>query len=353
MNILFVTVNGIEDSTFGGAQASKRNYNCLTEFGNVLVYHIKKKSNKQSLKSVINGCFPPIKICDGKEIEKLIINEKIDLVFFDGSFYGNIIKKIKSLNVSKVVFYHNCEQDYISVRFGKAKSLKKYIYFKLIKKEESFITRYADYKIVFTERDKKRIENLYNTKVDAVIPIGIADSYKEQEIFNQGRKYCLLFGPAGTANIEAFDWFRIYISPFLNCKTFIAGNGFERYVDEWSNEKVEVVGYVKDISVLYQDAICVAIPLLSGGGMKIKTAEALMHGKFVFGTKEALIGYEKSINSSFVRLCNSKDEFINSINSFLATKQSFNYMARDTYLQFFSINVAAKHFEKMMETLKV
>lgn len=34
------------------------------------------------------------------------------------------------------------------------------------------------------------------------------------------------------------------------------------------------------------------MPIFSGSGMKVKTAEALMYGKFLIGTKEAFEGYE-------------------------------------------------------------
>ena len=79
---------------------------------------------------------------------------------------------------------------------------------------------------------------------------------------------------------------------------------------------MEVLGYVDDIAQLYADAACVAIPLLSGGGMKIKTAEALMFGKHIFGTDEAFVGYELEYEKVGGK-CNSAQEFIEKINAFL------------------------------------
>ena len=49
--------------------------------------------------------------------------------------------------------------------------------------------------------------------------------------------------------------------------------------------------------------------------MKTKVAEASGFGKMVFGTKEALIGYEEFLNKICV-MCNNSREFINNINDY-------------------------------------
>ncbi len=105
-------------------------------------------------------------------------------------------------------------------------------------------------------------------------------------------QYCLLLGPLVTANEETFTWFRENVSPHIKCQTIIAGKEFEKYKEEWSNENVKVIGYVEDLAKLYRNACCAAIPLFSGEGMKIKTGEALMYGKYIFGTDEDFVGYD-------------------------------------------------------------
>ena len=54
----------------------------------------------------------------------------------------------------------------------------------------------------------------------------------------------------------------------------------------------------------------VIMPIFMGGGMKVKTAEALMNGKTIFGSKEAFEGYDLE-DISGLYLCEDKDAFIN------------------------------------------
>lgn len=349
MRALFITTGGIKDAEFGGAKASIRNYNAIKHFSDVDVYHIQKRSTLKSIMSVLQGIYPPVLKKDVKIIRSMLIKKNYNFVFMDCSHFGCIAKTVKEANIPLAMFFHNCESDYNKIRFGNNKTIKSVVYQKLIDKGERDSIKYADYKMVFTSRDKQRIENLYATSVDAVIPIGMTDQYKKSK--SKG-EYCLLFGPLGTANEEAFSWFISNVAPYLNCKTVIVGKGFEKYKGIWDTEKVSVKGFVNEVSEAYDGAACVAIPLLSGGGMKIKTAEALMFGKYIFGTDEAFVGYDFEENQVGGR-CNSSEEFINAINQFLDTKvECFNSYSREQYLEKYSLEAGIREFEKLEKFLR-
>ena len=343
--ILFVTANGIEDSSYGGPKGSIRNYKCLQKFGNVDVYWIKRKSSIKSFFSILQGFFPPIDKEDIKAL-KQALEKPYDLVFFDGSIYGKLIDVVKSCKT--VVFYHNCEFDFNEVRFGAKPSLKKFVYKYLIKKEEQHITKTANYRITFSERDADRISGLYGKKVESIIPLGIEDKYQETELI-EAEKTCLLLGAICEANIEGYGWFVNNVSPKLNCTTIIAGKGFEKYRELWESDKVIVKGYVDNLSDEYARATCVAIPLFSGGGMKVKTVEALMFGKTIFGTSEAFSGFDFDLKD-VAYLCNDEIEFVDSINTYLSNKQetSFNLKARQVYKDKYSIDSAEDEFFRMI-----
>lgn len=346
MKMLFITCNGIENAAFGGAKASIRNYELLKQFGEVNVMTIQKKSNAASAVSILQGYFPPAGKGDLKAVKKSL--GEYDLVFFDGSHFGNIIKYVRSQNVKTICFFHNCEYDYIEVRFGQRNSLKKSIYKRLIAKQERLAAQCADRNIAFTQRDAERISRLYKVAIPRIVPLSLIDIYEKRPLKNQERD-CLLLGPAGQANEEAFGWFVKNVSPHLHCKTKVAGKGMEAYKDIWAGEKVEVCGYVDDMAQLYADAACVAIPLLSGGGMKIKTAEALMFGKYIFGTDEAFVGYELD----YARVggkCNSAEEFIEKINDFLDTGTDlFNKYSRRMFEDRYSLQASKEAFAEIMD----
>ncbi len=402
--ILFLTCNGIEDAAFGGAKASIRNYEQLKKYAQVDVITVQKRSNIASLLSVLQGYFPPISRKELEAVRKKLQTGEYSHVFFDGSHFGTIVKYVKHKGVRTICFFHNCEYDYIEVRFGQGKSLKKNIYKRLIAKQEGLAAKYADCNIVFTKRDAERIKELYSVKLPEIIPLTLPDSYQKTakqptstinttstaniastvnttstaniastvnttSIANDSRykKKCLLFGPLGQANEEAFGWFVNNVSPYLHCKTLVAGKGFEVYKEQWNSNKVAVQGYVEDIAQLYEQVDCVAIPLLSGGGMKIKTAEAMMFGKTIFGTDEAFVGYELDFQKVGGR-CNSADEFIKKINDFLEQncvelnpqkqnllkqENSFNTYSRQTYEEKYSLQASEKAFGEILGICEV
>jgi len=351
MKALFITGSDFSDDTYGGPKGSYRNYLLIREYFDVDIYTVVKKSTLRSALSIIQGFFPPTDISDVINIRKMNEQNKYSLVFFDGSTYGELIKIFKKTKPKIIMFFHNCEHDYIRVRFGNKFSLKKWIYQILNDKSEKISTTKSDYRITFSSRDASRIKNIYGVNVQTQLPLAIVDKYQIKEPVDY-KKSCLLFGPAGTANVEAFEWFIKNVSSKLNCITIVAGKGFEEY-KAWENDKVCVIGYIDEISDLYNMVSCVAIPLLTGGGMKVKTVEAMMFGKTIFGTDEAFSGYD--INYEKIGgLCNDADSFINKINSFIELNSNeYNLYARKMYESKYSVEASKRIFKEIMNDLEI
>ncbi|WP_022932600.1 glycosyltransferase [Treponema bryantii] len=353
MNTLFISTNGIKDTSYGGPKGSIRNYLCLKDFGTVIDYTISKKSNIRSLLSLLQGFYPPLDYSDIKKIKKILKTKKIDLVFFDGSVNGNLVSLCK--NIKTVVFYHNCEKDFISVRFGNKRNIKKFIYKIIVTHNEKKITQKANCRIVFSERDKKRIESLYNKTVDLIIPLGMEDKYSTNVVQTEDtvEKYCLLFGAVCEANIEGYSWFVKKVSPFIKCNTIIAGRGFEKFKDDFESQNVKVFGFVDDFSKLYSNAAIVGIPLFSGGGMKVKTVEALMFGKKIIGTDEAFSGFNQDVVNNNM-CCNTATDFVDAINTFIdSNSNKFDKRNRELFEKYYSVESSKQLFLEMKKILGV
>lgn len=350
MNILFITSNGIDDQAYGGPKGSIRNYRALCEFGKVDIYKLSKKSTISSILSLLCGLYPPISKRDYVELQRYG-NDQYDLVFFDGSIYGDWVNIF--VNTKTVVFYHNCESDFNRVRFGNKHSLKERLYQRLVDNNEMIITSKSDYRVTFSERDSERLKLLYGREANLIIPLGIEDKYEAKYQNCVEEKICLLLGVVCAANVEGYSWFVHNVSPYLDCKTVIAGRGVERYKQEWERTNVSVIGYVEDLEKTYSDANCVVIPLFSGGGMKVKTVEALMFGKTIFGTEEAFSGFE-DLPIDVAIICNKADEFIDRINTFLKmSDEKFNKKSRELYVNNYSVGASKKEFVRMMNDLNL
>ena len=94
---------------------------------------------------------------------------------------------------------------------------------------------------------------------------------------------------------------------------------------------------VESLDEFYYNADFVISPIFEGSGMKTKTAEALMFGKTIFGTKEAFEGYSFDYGKVGC-LCNNAEDFICAIDNYNLTKFRFNDYSRNMYLRNYSFN---------------
>jgi glycosyltransferase involved in cell wall biosynthesis len=116
---------------------------------------------------------------------------------------------------------------------------------------------------------------------------------------------------------------------------------------------------VEDLADLYRRADFVVAPIFSGGGMKVKTAEALSYGKTVVGTPEALRGYEVTEGrEAFIR--KDADGFVEAIRSLYPEggaspcgtgdgRLGYNRAARELFEQRHSTEAAWKGFAELYD----
>lgn len=353
--ILFITCNNYNDTSYGGGQCSNRNFIALRKLGEVIPYHIKRKSSLRSLMTIAKGYFPPTEKRDLLNIKRLIKQKEIDVIFFDGSIFGKLLNKIKAIypKMKVITFFHNVEVDYIDVRFGNGKRSRKNIYRQLVKQSELTAVRESDKLIVLNTRDKNRIIELYGRNPDKIIPITFEDKYhslKSEENHSSDDQYCLLVGSMKRDMYEGVEWFVNMVAPLLPIRTVIVGKGFEKKRDVLARPQVQVIGTVDDLSKYYVGASLIAIPILSGAGMKVKTAEALMYGKTIFGTTEAFEGYNLDYDK-VGGLCNTSEEFIKNICAYLECNPTskYNDYSRSVFQQNFSTVASDKLYKIVFE----
>jgi hypothetical protein len=234
---------------------------------------------------------------------------------------------------------------------------RKHIYYLLAKQSEILHVSYSEILITLTIRDSKKLFSRYGKTANHIIPITFEDKLKTN-ITNLGKECvekptCLIIGSLKRDTLEGVKWFVSKVSPHIQAKTLIVGRNYETKKNELSYPNVEVIGSVDDLSYYYLTSSFVCLPILSGAGMKVKTAEALMYGKTIFGTPEAFAGYEIDINE-IGAICSSPEDFINRINVFCKTKpfRTFNKKSRESFLNKYSFHVSDFLFKILIERLK-
>lgn len=183
-------------------------------------------------------------------------------------------------------------------------------------KNERDIVKYSDKLLLLNNRESNMLKKYYNRNADLILPVYFVDTANITKVIDDGIYHILFVGGALPANINGIQWFIKNVLPQLqgNLCLDVVGNSMERLNKIHNIDKrVNVIGRVDALDEYYNNANLAIGPIFEGDGMKTKTAEALMYGKYFVGTDEALCGYEGLDDYR----CNSASEFIDTINNMI------------------------------------
>lgn len=362
MRGLLITKNFETKILDGGQYINKRNKELLDACCNELdVIEIENLSYKNPLKKIKfmlkNKNFYGVSKENKKYIFEKISSKKYDLCFMSSSLIGCLVKDLKKTypNLKVIVFFHNVEYIYYK-QLAKQTGLYKLLLALFAKYNEILSVKWADNIISLNERDAQNILREYKRKIDLVIPTTFKDIYiyekcKKEVYINSKVKKILFIGSDFYANFQGIEWFIKNVLPNLNNTVLnIIGKGTENWKQKIKKrDDLKIIGAVKDMRLYYQEADIIVLPIFLGSGMKTKTAEALMYGKYIFGTTEAFEGYDLEYDK-VGGLCNNKEEFIFKINNHLKSiNEKYNEYSRKIFLEKYCTD---KYIEKMRKCLE-
>lgn len=306
-----------------------------------------------------------------REIEAMIVSkikhEQYDIIYIDNSLWGYLIKRIKTeCRCSIIIFCQDIEYSRVLSILRYEWSSKQFLKFLIhqywkwiVYKNESLATTYADKILTLNQRDSNVLFYCYGKKSLMEIPVCLEDKFKNnsniKNPYPNPNKINLLFVGAMDyqPNIEAMDFMKKSVMPYTsNAHLYVIGKNSEQLYKKFEYiQNITIVGEVESLEPYYTYATAVIIPIFSGGGMKIKTAEALMYGKYILGTKEAFEGYSLDYSKAGA-LCNNAEEFIKAIGQIQPNK-IYNDYSRKFYLFNHSFNVmVAKYSSIFCEELE-
>lgn len=334
MKVLYVG-NKIDKIKSGADSVNKRNIDVISLIfrDNEIIFKelAEYNSSHDKLRFYIAGLNSKIEF----EIIDILKNDvEIQYIFISQSLIGRLAKKIKQKfgrRVKIITFYHNIEKHYAK-EFIKTNGILHYPFYLWASYNESRSVAYSDINIVLNERDNLQLKQNYNTEANLILPATYEDSFDLTKSNNAKHEIDYLFvGTSFFANVEAIRWFIKNVLSNVDGKLTIIGKGMDSFKKEFESDRVTVLGFVEDLSKYYYASKVVIAPILSGGGMKTKIAEALMYGKLILGSKEAFEGYVENINA--MKLCSNKEDYINYLKSEEFSEQSlFNQSSRDCFL---------------------
>lgn len=369
----------LKSQSNGGKKCAYRNYLLLKEYfgeNNLFVCTFDTQpeekqnvrtffSHKNKMSQVISALRGSI-ICDTNVIRDVIFyieSLDIDIIFCERSIMGNLIKKVvasyrkKGKCIKVILFQQNVERNYVWNKV-KHESLFYLIPYFAFKRNEKSIMDYADKIITLTSRDHKLLQQVYNRGADYILPMTFDDlaahlptDFKQEKPANS--RNLLFVGSLFQPNYEGILWFVNNVMPLLtNLNLWIVGKDWEHVKEKIEKQNIQVIGTVDSLTPYYMDADAMVLPIFYGDGMKIKTAEAIMYGKTVFATDEALEGYEVEDIKNIYR-CNTKEEFVKSIEYYFntGTTPKINPEIRSLFQSKYETNAVKKDFFKFLKEI--
>ena len=347
---LYISPN-LTKNNYGGATVGRTNFRLFQEIFGDEAYAISINRNPiagvMSVQSSTNRVGTAIANIFGicatltrrgvLEILDFVRKERPSIIWLDTSLLGHLIPRlrIESPGVKIICFFHNLEEDIILEKVRKGQWAY-YIALLATRTNERMSAKLADIVVTIQKTDAEKLLARHDRKSEFILPVCIQDTYSEVVPPNPypGMRYVLFVGSDFPPNVEALQYLSREVTPQLEKTIVIAvGNGLEKYASNLSHDKMIIKGYVPDLAAIYYYAIAVVAPIFSGGGMKVKIAEALMHNKIVIASSFAAIGYE-SCEISTVVISDGNASFCESIENLT---NDFYANPREDYLRHFSM----------------
>lgn len=261
------------------------------------------------------------------KLKEILSKETFDIVQCEGLFLSPYIETIRTLSKAKVILRaHNVEW-LIWQRLADACSnpVKKwYLQFlaSRLKKYENNIINKFDAIVALTNEDKKLFEDA-SCKVPVVIaPIGVnTNEYDLPEKNSDTNKLSLfhLGSMDWMPNLEAVEWllaniWQKVLEENKDVTLYIAGKNMPQKFFSINSTNLIVDGEIKDAKKYMSTKTIMIVPLLSGGGMRVKIIEGLALGKIIISTTIGAEGIEYT-NGKNILIANTPEEFCNAIAS--------------------------------------
>lgn len=295
---------------------------------------------------------------------EIISDNNITIIFSEESDLGNLFKKVKKLfsQVEIVCFFHDISADLFRRRISHTSKWKLHYILecKRVISQEKTCQKYADQKWVFNKEDSKRFFNYYGYYPDKMIPLSstppVCDNkYQSIITVEKSRKNILFVCSKYYVNIEGFTWFYNNVLPNLD-KIYhiqIVGEGAKQLSSLIKVDDVEIIGEVETITPYYENADIVIAPVFDGGGMKVKTIEAISFAKCIISTSESLNGYWEvipdNIKNNLIYRCNTAEEWIEACNALInRSVKKYNEEIFDMFEKYFAYDVMLAEFHSSL-----
>jgi glycosyltransferase involved in cell wall biosynthesis len=260
------------------------------------------------------------------KLQQELIQNEYDVVHLESLFMAPYISTIRSHSNARIVLRSHNLEFIIWKRLAKQSgNVAKKTYLNLLARQlknyELDVLNQVDGIAAISKRDANDFLKLGSKKPKLVIPFGInLEGYTPKKMEKLELNLFHLGSMDWTPNIEGLNWFLEDIWPKIHkafplIHFYLAGRDMpeEFYAKKIAN--VHIVGEVEDAKKFIQNNSIMIVPLLSGGGIRVKIIEGMALGKAIISTSVGAEGlnYKEKEN---IWIADKSKDFIDAINYF-------------------------------------
>jgi glycosyltransferase involved in cell wall biosynthesis len=188
---------------------------------------------------------------------------------------------------------------------------------------EAGVVGAADAVVVYTERDRAAVERLGAATPVARIPLAVPVPERAADPLGADPPELLFVGSfVHPPNLDAALYLARDLFPRLRARVpglrlALVGDDPPERLRALAGDGLEVAGWVPELGPRLDRAALVVAPLRRGGGMRVKTAEALAAGKAVVGSPLAFEGLDV-VSGTHAALATGGDDFVAAASRLLA-----------------------------------
>ncbi|RFZ82848.1 glycosyltransferase [Mucilaginibacter terrenus] len=265
--------------------------------------------------------------------EKLVLqnikDNHYDVVQLEGLFVGPYVAAIRKNTTAKLIYRaHNIEhQVWHRLAHQKNDPFKKWylnLLARRVKKYELELLNQFDGIAVFTGEDKNAMESFGAEIPLCVVPIGVdMGKYQPEPDKTECPSLFFLGSLDWLPNREGIEWFienfhKEIVDGDLKVKFYVAGNSIPEDFDEYDvPDKVFIQGEVDDALEFVNSKSIMIVPLLSGGGMRVKIVEGMAMKKCIISTTIGAEGINFAHGDNII-IANNAGEFYDALKRCIA-----------------------------------
>ncbi len=261
-------------------------------------------------------------------LEKLLQLYSFDVIQLESLFMTPYISTIRKYSKAAIVLRAHNVEHIIWKRLAASSSnpVKKWYLHMLSQRLQQYETTYInklDGLVALTPEDKATFLKLGSKVPSFVSPIGIdTDKYNHTESLEGLRSIAHLGAMDWLPNIEGVDWFLDKVYPGLlktgvEFSVHLAGKGMADYMFAKSDNHLHIYGKIEHINDFFTDKQIMIVPLLSGGGMRVKIIEGLAMGKTIITTTIGAEGIRYTNGENMI-IADTPGDFVAAITRCLA-----------------------------------